>query len=72
MMMIETEITFTLSVFWSPSQGESRNTMFGKTQVDTAYPIGEPLTNQEMQDIAFAAKMAFGKVMSKRRKAAKK
>lgn len=55
-----------------PMGDPDRNIMFGHVSADMAMdPPDPPLTIEEMQPVAFAAKMALYKVMAKRKKAKK-
>lgn len=55
-----------------PMGDPDRNIMFGHVTADMAMdPPDPPLTIEEMQSVAFAAKMALYKVMMARKKAKK-
>lgn len=53
----------------TPLGDPDRHVMFGRVSADMAMdPPDPPLTDQEMQPVAFAAKMALAKVMSARKR----
>jgi hypothetical protein len=57
-----------LVVAWQENDTERRNIDFGRVTMHVGDLLDPPLTSQEMQEIAFATKMAFAKVCRNRKK----
>lgn len=57
-----------LVVCWQKDGTPDRFIRYGETIMHVGELIEPPLTRREMQDIAYAAKMALGKIMRARKK----
>ena len=60
-----------LSIYWHKDKTPDRFTRYGEVSMRVGDLVDPPLTGREMQDIAYAAKMEFAKVMRKRKKLAR-
>lgn len=56
-----------LCVFWTPADEENIGTRFGEVSMHVGDILDPPLTHDEMQHIAFAAKMEFARQIRKRK-----
>lgn len=61
-----------LSVYWSVDNTSERSVQNGKVTLEAGNELNPPLTPLEMQHIAFAAKMAFVRVVRARREKSRK
>jgi len=59
--------TMILAVYWQPATGPQRHTRMGEVQMDADDLPEPPLTEIEMQNIAYAAKMEYGRILRNRK-----
>ena len=64
---MDTRTQMLLTVYWGKDGVPDRHIRYGETTMHVGDVIYPPLTSKEMQDIAFAAKMAFAKVCRDRK-----
>jgi hypothetical protein len=61
-----------LCVYWAEDGTENRHVRQGEVRVHAADRLpSPPLTQEEMMEIAYVAKMEFGRIMRRRRRKAK-